>query len=45
MIGQLLCRVGLHRWVTKVGNYPGEDRWYRKVVCWRCGLENDEENE
>lgn len=37
----LLCRIGLHKWVTKIGNFPGEDRWYRTEVCWRCQIERE----
>ena len=43
MVGRMLCRLGIHSWLVTVGNYPGEDRWYRKVECKRCGLIEEEE--
>lgn len=43
MIGKLLCRYGKHKWIHHIGNYPGEDRWWSKYVCDRCGLEVEEE--
>lgn len=35
----LLCRLGFHRLVTVVGNYPGTTRWFKRMRCVRCGRE------
>lgn len=36
MIAKVLCRLGLHNWATVIGNYPGEDRWWRERRCIYC---------